>query len=137
MVPKRAEGPCIWCRNLTTLNRSRLTRQTHLCNRQISKAKSAHYSKTFAKQSVIIGHYGRHLTKSYTVALKCTCLIIREDISSFFISKISIIHSFFPSDSHSRVLNPHKTGKVLLNLTCVTANESCSAVSIQITLNTY
>ena len=35
---------CGWCRNLTTLNRSRHTKQTHLCDRQMSKAKSAHYS---------------------------------------------------------------------------------------------
>ena len=39
----------VWCRNPTTLNRSWLTRQTHLCNRQMSKAKSAHYSKIIAE----------------------------------------------------------------------------------------
>ena len=32
----------VWRRNLTALNRSRLTRQTHLCNRQMSQAKSTH-----------------------------------------------------------------------------------------------
>ena len=31
----------LWCRNSTTLNRSRLTRQTPLCNREIWKAKPA------------------------------------------------------------------------------------------------
>ena len=35
----------VWRRNPSALNRSRLTRQTHLCNRQMSKGKSAHYSK--------------------------------------------------------------------------------------------
>ena len=53
---------------------------------------------------------------SYIVALANT-------FSSLFISKISVIHSSFPSDSHSRVLNPPDTRKVLQNLTCVTADE--------------
>ena len=39
----------VWHRNPTTLNRSRLTRQTHLCNREMSKAKSAHYSNIVIK----------------------------------------------------------------------------------------
>ena len=48
---------CIWCRKLTAWNRSRLTRQTHLRNRQMSKATSAHYSEIIAKHwwsSVIV-----------------------------------------------------------------------------------
>ena len=39
---------CVWCKNPTTLNRSRLTRQTHLCNRLMTKAKSAHFSEVIA-----------------------------------------------------------------------------------------
>ena len=35
----------VWRKNPTALNRSRLTRQNHLCNRQMSKEKSAHYSE--------------------------------------------------------------------------------------------
>ena len=42
---------CVWHRNPTALNRSRLSRQTHLCNRQMSNAKSAHYSKIIAQHS--------------------------------------------------------------------------------------
>ena len=34
-----------------------------------------------------------------------------------------VILSSFPSDSHSRVLNPPDTRKVLQNLSCVTADE--------------
>ena len=45
----------IWHSNPTALNGSRLTRQTHLCNRQMSKAKSPHYSKIIAQHS---GDYG-------------------------------------------------------------------------------
>ena len=59
----------IWRSNPSTLNRSRLTRQTHLCKRQMSKAKSAHYSKLLLSIRAIMGHYGRHSTKSYIVAL--------------------------------------------------------------------
>ena len=45
----------VWRRNPTALNKSRQTRQTHLCNRQMSKAKSAHYSKIIVEHS---GDYG-------------------------------------------------------------------------------
>ena len=37
--------------NPNALNRSRLTRQTHLCERQMSKTNSAHYSKIIAEHS--------------------------------------------------------------------------------------
>ena len=44
-------------------------------------------------------------------------------ICSFFINRISVIRSSFPSDSHSRVLNPPDTRKILQNLCCVSADE--------------
>ena len=54
---------------------------------------------------------------------------LANTFSSCFSNKISIIHSsFFPSDSHSRVLNPPDTRKVLQNLSCVTADEVCHLV---------
>ena len=43
--------------------------------------------------------------------------------SSFFIHKISIIHSSFLSDSYSSALNPNDTREVLNKLTSVTADE--------------
>ena len=46
---------CFWRRNPTALNRYRLTRQTHLCKRHISKVKSAHHSQIIAELS---GDYG-------------------------------------------------------------------------------
>ena len=119
----------VWRRNPTALNRSRLTRQTHLCNRQMSKAKSAHYSKIIAEHS---GDYGS-LWKAFNKILhRCpkihlpdhsSIATLANTFSSFFINKISVIHSSFPSDSHSRVLNPPDTRKVLQNLSCVTADE--------------
>ena len=119
----------VWRRNPTALNRSRLTRQTHLCNRQMSKAKSAHYSKIIAEHS---GDYGS-LWKAFNKILhRCpkmhlpdhsSIAALANTFSSFFINKISVILSSFPSDSHSRVLNPPDTRKVLQNLSCVTADE--------------
>ena len=41
----------VWRSNPTALNRTRLTRQTHFCNKQMSKAKSAHFSKIIADHS--------------------------------------------------------------------------------------
>ena len=41
----------VWRSNPTALNRLRLIRQTYLCNRQMSKTKSIHYSKIIAENS--------------------------------------------------------------------------------------
>ena len=119
----------VWCKNPTALNRSRVTRQTHLCNRQMSKAKSAHYSKITAEHS---GDHGS-LWKAFNKILHCfpkmhlpdhsSIGTLANTFSSFFIKKIPVIRSSFPSDSHSRVLNPPDTMKVLQNLSFVTADE--------------
>ena len=120
----------VWRKNPTALNRSRLTRQTHLCNRQMSKAKSAHYSKIIAEHS---GDYGS-LWKAFNKILhRCPKMhlpdhssvgALANTFSSLFSNKISVIRPSFPSDSHSHVLNPPDTRKALQNLTCVTADES-------------
>ena len=119
----------VWCRNPTAVNRSRLTRQTHLCNRQMSKAKSAHYSK------INVEHSGNHgsLWKAFNKILHrwpkmhlpdhSSIVALVNTFSSFFINKLSVIRSSFPSDSHSRVLNPPDTSTVLQNPSCVTADE--------------
>ena len=76
-----------------------------------------------------MGHYGRHSTKSYTVALKCTFLIIlRLPLWLTHSARFSLIKSLsfalpFPSYSHSRVFNPPNTRNVLQNLSCATADE--------------
>ena len=120
---------CVWHRSPTALKRSRLTRQTHLCNRQMSTGKSAHYSK------ITTEHSGDHrsLWKAFNKILhrcpKChlpdhsSIAALGNTFSSFFINKISVIHSSLPSDSHSYVLNPPHTRKVLKSLTYVTADE--------------
>ena len=48
---------------------------------------------------------------------------LANTFSSLFINKISVIHSSFPSNSHSHVLNPPDTRKALQHLSCVTADE--------------
>ena len=119
----------VWRRNPTALNRSRLTGQTHLCNRQTSKAKSVHYSKIIAEHSADCGSLWKAFNK---ILHRCPKIYLPDHssigtlantFSSFFINKISVIRSFFPSDSHSGVLNPPDTRKVLQNLGCVTADE--------------
>ena len=119
----------IWCRNPTAINRSRLTTQTHLCNRQMSKAISAHYSKIIAE---LFGDHGS-LWKAFNKILRrcpkihlpdhSSIATLASTFSSFFMNKISVIRSSFPSDSHSRVLNPPDTRKVLQNPSCVSADE--------------
>ena len=95
----------------------------------MSKEKSAHYSKIIAEHS---GDHGS-LWKAFNNILHCcpkmhlpdhsSIVAVAHIFSSFFIDKISIILSSFPSDSHSRVLNPPDTRNVLQNITCVTADE--------------
>ena len=53
---------------------------------------------------------------------------LSNSYGSFSISKISVVCSSFPSDSHSRVLNPPDTRKVLQNISCVTADQVCHLV---------
>ena len=119
----------VWCRNPTALNRSRLSRQTHLCNRQMSKAKSAHYSKIIAEHSGDNGSLWKEFNKILHHCPKMhlpdhsSIVALANTFSSFFINKISVIRSSFPSDSHSRVLSPPDIRNALQNLTCVTANE--------------
>ena len=94
----------VWRRNPTALNRSRLTRQTHRCNRQMSKAKSAHYSKSIAQHS---GDYGS-LWKAFNKILhRCSkthlpdhssIAALANTFSSVFINKISVVRSPFPSE---------------------------------------
>ena len=113
---------------------TRLTKQTHLCNRQMSKAKSAHYSKKIAKQFSNHGSLWKVFNKILHRCPKMhlpdhsSIVALANTFSSFFINKISIICSSFPSDSHLCVLNPPDTRKVLQNLTCVTADEVCHLV---------
>lgn len=103
----------VWRKNPTALNRSRLTRQTHLCNKLMAKAKSAHYSK------FINDHSGDHrsLWKAFNKVLHrgpimhlpghSSIAALAETFGSFFINKISIIRAAFPSHAHLNTNNLH------------------------------
>ena len=96
----------IWRSNPTTLNRSRLTRQRYLCNRQISKAKSAHYCKIIAEHSGDCGSIWKAFSKILHRFPKMhlpdhsSIAALANTFSSFCINKISVIYSSFPSDSY-------------------------------------
>ena len=119
----------VWRGYPTALNRSRFSKQIHLCNKQMSKAKSAHYSKIIAEHS---GDH-RSLWQAFNKTLhRCPKMYLPDHssitalantFSSFFINKISIIRSSFPSDSCSNVLTPPDTREVLHNLSYVTDAE--------------
>lgn len=91
----------VWRKNPTALNRSRFTRQTHLCNRMMSKAKSAYYSKVIKDNS----SDPRSLWKALNQILfrkptkflpDCTSMLdLAERFSTFFVNKISVIRSSF------------------------------------------
>ena len=66
----------VWRRYPTALNRSKLCKQIHLCNKQMSKAKSPHYSKIIAEHSGDHRSLWQAFKKSCTAALKCTFQII-------------------------------------------------------------
>ena len=66
----------VWLSNPSELSRTRLSRWTHCCNKQMSKAKSAHFSKIIADHSGDHRSFWKHLAKSYTVTLKCAFQII-------------------------------------------------------------
>ena len=95
----------------------------------MSTAKSAHYSKIIADHS---GDYGS-LWKAFKKILHrfpkihlpdhSSIATLANTFSSFIFNKISVIRSSSTSHSHSRVLNPPDTEKVLQNLGCVTADE--------------
>ena len=95
----------------------------------MSKAKSAHYIKIIAEHS---GDH-RSLWQAFNKILhRCPKMFLlhhssitalANTVSSFFINKISIIRSSFPSGSCSNVLTPPNTREVLHNLSHVTDAE--------------
>ena len=96
----------------------------------MSTDKSAHsLFQTFAEHS---GDHGS-LWKAFNRILhRCpkihppdhsSMVALVNSFSSIFINKISVIQSFVPYDSHSRVLKPPDTREVSQNRNCVTADE--------------
>ena len=119
----------VWRRYPSTLNRSRLKKQIHLCNRQMSKAKAAHYSKIIAEHSGDHRSLWQAFNKILHHCLKMylpdhsSIAALANTFSSFFINKISIIRSSYRPDPCSNVLTPPNTREVLHNLTHATDDE--------------
>ena len=119
----------VWRRYPTALTRSRFSKQIHFCNKQMSKAKSAHYSKIIAEQS---GDHRSSWQAFNKILHRCPKMYLPDHssitalantFSSFFINKISTIRSSFPTGSCSNVLTPPNTRVVLHNLSYVTDAE--------------
>lgn len=97
----------VWRKNRTPLNRSRLTKQTHLCNRLMAKAKAAHYSDILAEHSDDHRSVWRAINKILHRCPKmhlpkCSSIhSLAEAFGSFFLDKITKIRSSFPSDPNS------------------------------------
>ena len=95
----------------------------------MSKAKLSHYSKMIAEHSCDYGSLWKAFNKILHRCPKMrfpdqsSIVALESTFSSYFINKISVIRSYFSSDSHSCMLNLPDTRKVLQNLTCVTNDE--------------
>lgn len=95
----------VWRKNPTALNRSRLTRQTHLCNRKMNTAKSAYYSEIIHQNS----DSQRNLWKAFNKILHrcppaklpdCSSISsLAEMFGSFFVDKITAIRAAFQSET--------------------------------------
>jgi hypothetical protein len=102
----------IWRKNPTALNRSRFTRQTHLCNRIMSKAKSAYFSDLIrdnsTDQRTLWGVFDKILHRRPAKFLpEFTSLSdLAKTFGSYFVDKISLIRSSFADVPSSETCLP-------------------------------
>ena len=109
----------VWRRYPTALNRSRLSKQIHLCNTQMSNSKSAHYSKIIAEHS---GDH-RSLWQAFNKILhRCPKMYLPDHSSIAALANISVLFSI-NKISCSYVLNLSNSREVLHNLTHATDDE--------------
>ena len=118
----------VWRRNPTALNRSRLSRHISAIDR-CQRQNRLTIPKLLLSILAIMGHYGRHSTKSYTIALKCTFLItlllpLWQTHSARFPLTKALSFTLLSLLTHTHVcwtlLIP---GRFLRNLSYVTADE--------------
>ena len=92
----------VWRRNPTPLNRSRFSKQTHLCNRMMSKAKSSLYDclvqENSGDQRSMWRTFNQILHRSQPRSIPdCSSIAkLAEMFGTFFVDKISKIRSSFP-----------------------------------------
>lgn len=110
----------VWRKNPTPLNRTRLTRQTHLCNRMMSKAKSAFFSEIIENGSAdpksLWQAFNKVLHRSVPTKLPdCTSVaLLAERFGSFFIDKIAVLRSSFTSGEQVESLDRRDKSKAAL-----------------------
>ena len=91
----------VWRKSRSSLDRSRYTRQCHLCNRQMSKAKSYYYENMVANNSATPKQPWKclneilHRRPAPSLPTHASIKSLCNSFSSHFKDKISLIHSAF------------------------------------------
>ena len=98
----------VWRRTRSPLDRSRYTKQLHLCNRMMSKSKSDYYTGLLSKNSANPRHMWNsvnkilHREKSKPLSDYTSVDTLCSSLSKFFTDKITRIRSNFVKNDHGR-----------------------------------
>ena len=98
----------VWRRTRSPLDRSRYTKQLHLCNRMMSKSKSDYYASLRSNNSANPRHMWNsvnkilHREKSKSLPDYTSLDTLCSSFSKFFNDKITLIRSDFVKNDHSR-----------------------------------
>ena len=98
----------VWRRTRSPLDRSRYTKQLHLCNRMMSKSKSDYYTSLLSNNSANPRHMWNsvnkilHHEKSKPLPDYTSLDTLCSSFSKFFTDKITSIRSNFVKNDHSR-----------------------------------
>ena len=91
----------VWRKSRSSLDRSRHTRQCHLCNRQMSKAKSYYYENMLSNNSASPKQLWKcinqilHRRLAPSLRTHASIKSLYNSFSNHFKDKISLIHSTF------------------------------------------
>ena len=98
----------VWRRTRSPLDRSRYSKQLHLCNRMMSKSKSDYYTSLLSNNSANPRHMWNsvnkilHREKSKPLPDYTSVDTLCSSFSKFFTDKITLIRSNFVKNDHSR-----------------------------------
>ena len=97
----------VWRRSRSALDRSRYTKQLHLCNRMMSKSKSDYYTSLLSNNSANPRQMRNsvnkilHREKSKPLPEHTSLDTLCSSFSKFFTDKITLIRSNFVTNDHS------------------------------------
>ena len=97
----------VWRRSHSPLDRSRFTKQLHLCNRMMSKSKSDYYTSLLSDNSANPRQMWNsvnkilHREKSKPLPEHTSLDTLCSSFSKFFTDKITLIRSNFVTNDHS------------------------------------